>query len=275
MKILIFSDLDGTFMNHNDYSYSHLKNFISKIKKKSEIIFTSSKTFSEMSKIYENLNINFPFIVENGACIYFPKNYFNLKKINQKVVEYENFHCLKLSDDSLKKFKEHIKEKFSKNFKFSFFSELSNQKIAELTNLTPKKIADSKKRQFSDPIFWKDSNKNLQAFKKKLIKNEIIITEGGRFIHFNVGYDKGKAVAKFLEIYKKQKFQSVLSISLGDSENDVSMLELTDYSCCIKSPKKKKLYLKKSFNNYYSEKEAPFGWKESLEYVFQKENLNF
>ena len=42
-----------------------------------------------------------------------------------------------------------------------------------------------------------DSNKNLQAFKKKLIKNEIIITEGGRFIHFNVGYDKGKAVAKF------------------------------------------------------------------------------
>ena len=89
-----------------------------------------------------------------------------------------------------------------------------------------------------------DSNKNLQAFKKKLIKNEIIITEGGRFIHFNVGYDKGKAVAKFLEIYKKQKFQSVLSISLGDSENDVSMLELTDYSCCIKSPKKK-LYLKK------------------------------
>ena len=35
------------------------------------------------------------------------------------------------------------------------------------------------------------------------------------------------------------------------------------------------LYLKKSFNNYYSEKEAPFGWKESLEYVFKKENLNF
>ena len=34
MKILIFSDLDGTFMNHNDYSYSHLKHFITKDKKK-------------------------------------------------------------------------------------------------------------------------------------------------------------------------------------------------------------------------------------------------
>ena len=30
MKILIFSDLDGTFLNHNDYSYSDLKKFISK-----------------------------------------------------------------------------------------------------------------------------------------------------------------------------------------------------------------------------------------------------
>ena len=275
MKILIFSDLDGTFMNHNDYSYSHLKNFISKIKTKSDIIFTSSKTFTEMSKIYKNLNISFPFIVENGACIYFPRNYFNLKNVDQKIIEYKNFYCLKLSDYNLKQFKERIKQKFRKDFNFSFFSELSDQEIAQLTNLNFKNIADSKKRQFSDPIFWKDSNKNLLVFKKQLTKNKIIITEGGRFIHFNVGYDKGKAVAKFLEIYKKQEIKGVLSISLGDSENDKSMLELTDYSCCIKSPKKKKLYLKKSFNNYYSEKEAPFGWKESLEYVFKKENLNF
>ena len=32
MKILIFSDLDGTFMNHNDYSYSHLKILYQKLK---------------------------------------------------------------------------------------------------------------------------------------------------------------------------------------------------------------------------------------------------
>ena len=62
MKTLIFSDLDGTFLNHNDYSYSNLKKFISKIKKQSEIIFTSSKTFCEMVKLYEKLNICFPFL---------------------------------------------------------------------------------------------------------------------------------------------------------------------------------------------------------------------
>ena len=42
--------------------------------------FVSSKTFSEIKIINEKLNIEFPFIVENGACIYFPKKY----KINYK-----------------------------------------------------------------------------------------------------------------------------------------------------------------------------------------------
>ena len=117
-----------------------------------------------MSKIYKNLNISFPFIVENGACIYFPRNYFNLKNVDQKIIEYKNFYCLKLSDYNLKQFKERIKQKFRKDFNFSFFSELSDQEIAQLTNLNFKNIADSKKRQFSDPIFWKDSNKNLLVF---------------------------------------------------------------------------------------------------------------
>ena len=275
MKILIFSDLDGTFLNHNDYSYSDLKKFISKIKKKSEIIFSSSKTFSEIRKICKKININFPFIVENGACIYFPKNYFNFKPLHQKIIEYQNFIGLPIGSNNLRKLKDQIDKNFKKDFKFSFFSELNDKKIAKITNLKIKDVADSKKRQFSDPIYWKDTNKNLKLFKKQVKEKKIIISEGGRFIHLDVDYDKGKAVQKFLEIYKNQKSKSLLTISLGDSENDISMLELTNYSCCIKSSPKKKLCLKKSFNIYYSVKEAPLGWKESLEFIFKKENVNF
>ena len=55
-----------------------------------------------MSKIYKNLNISFPFIVENGACIYFPRNYFNPKKIDQKISKYQNFYRFKVSNENLK-----------------------------------------------------------------------------------------------------------------------------------------------------------------------------
>ena len=48
------------------------------------------------------------------------------------------------------------------------------------------------------------------------------------------------------------------------------MLESTDYSCIVKGGKKK-ISLKKNNNIYFSETEAPEGWKESMEYVFKME----
>ena len=248
MKTLIFSDLDGTFLNHDDYSYSNLKKFISKIKKQSEIIFTSSKTFCEMVKLYEKLNICFPFIVENGGCIFFPQDYLNFKLVDQNFFEHENYLGLQIGRNNLNKSKNNIKKiNFSENFKFSFFSELNDNELIELTNLEAKNVEDSKKRQFSDPIYWKDTKIKLQIFKKKLKEKKITVSEGGRFLHFNLDCDKGKAVHKFLKIYKKHKSKNILTISLGDSENDLSMLELTNYSCIIKSSKKKKKLFKKRY----------------------------
>ena len=72
MKFLIFSDLDGTFLNLKTYSFGTLKKFINKLDTNFEIIFVSSKTYEEITQINKYLNINPPFIVENGACIFFP-----------------------------------------------------------------------------------------------------------------------------------------------------------------------------------------------------------
>ena len=96
----------------------------------------------------------------------FLKNYFNFKQIHQKIIEYQNFIGLPIGGNNLRKLKDQIDKNFKKDFKFSFFSELNDKKIAKITNLKIKDVADSKKRQFSDPIYWKDTNKNLKLFKK-------------------------------------------------------------------------------------------------------------
>ena len=74
--IIIFSDIDGSFMNHNDYSFEELKPFVDKISQISQIIFVSSKTYAEIIKLKKKLKISFPFIVENGACIFFSQKLF-------------------------------------------------------------------------------------------------------------------------------------------------------------------------------------------------------
>ena len=65
-----------------------------------------------------------------------------------------------------------------------------------------------------------------------------------------------------------------LTVSLGDSENDICMLESTDYSCIVKR-KANKISLKKKDNIYFSKSEAPDGWRESLEFVIKMESKNF
>ena len=57
-RYLIFTDLDGTLLDHDNYSYGNNKKIISTIiNNKNEIIFNTSKTFSECKKLLKELNL--------------------------------------------------------------------------------------------------------------------------------------------------------------------------------------------------------------------------
>ena len=49
------------------------------------VIPVTSKTFSEVLKLKNELNNNHPFITENGSAIYIPKSYFKTTKLNWKI----------------------------------------------------------------------------------------------------------------------------------------------------------------------------------------------
>ena len=85
-SFLIFSDLDGTFLNHQNYSYGKNHLIIEKLKKNNHhIIFNSSKTYSEIKLILKQLKLTMmPFSCENGATLYFPKKIF--KKIKKSKI---------------------------------------------------------------------------------------------------------------------------------------------------------------------------------------------
>ena len=73
-EVIIFSDLDGTLLNHKNFSFDEILVFFKKISKKTIIVPNTSKTFSEVKKICEDSFLNNPFIVENGSAIFIPIN---------------------------------------------------------------------------------------------------------------------------------------------------------------------------------------------------------
>ncbi|MFC1520631.1 HAD-IIB family hydrolase, partial [Pseudomonadota bacterium] len=75
---LIFTDMDGTLLDHFDYSFSSAIAVIEGLNEKQiPIIPNTSKTFAEMEKFQQTIGFNSPFISENGAVIYIPIGYFD------------------------------------------------------------------------------------------------------------------------------------------------------------------------------------------------------
>jgi predicted mannosyl-3-phosphoglycerate phosphatase (HAD superfamily) len=70
-----------------------------------------------------------------------------------------------------------------------------------------------------------------------------------------------------IEEYRRQNFNDIEVISCGDSSNDLSMLENSDYSVVIRLPDKKNMKLKKNNNVFNSTKIAPLGWQEEIEKI--------
>ena len=165
---------------------------------------------------------------------------------------------------------------FRKKYSFKFYNELSDNELKNITQLKISDIRLSKNRQFSNPIFWMDTSKKKETFKKEfcLLNTGFLISDGGRFLHVSDQYDKALAMKKFIGITSVFLGKKYLVVSLGDSQNDVGMLEYSDYSCIVKR-RNSKISLKKKKNIYFSNNTAPDGWSESIDFILRLENKNF
>ena len=94
LRYLIITDLDGTLLNYETFSYKPIVSFIKKIiTKKILIIPNTSKTKDEVLKFLNEIKYLTPFIVESGSAIYFPKKFDYSGKI--KINDFELIYSSK------------------------------------------------------------------------------------------------------------------------------------------------------------------------------------
>ncbi len=232
-KLIIFTDLDGSLLNHEDYSFSDAKPALSIIKeKKIPLIITTSKTRKEIEVIQNDLDIYDPFISENGGGIFFPIGYRNFIIENCRVVE--NYCLVQLGIDysQIVKFEKRV----MKDIKLKGFYFMSVEEIARLTGLSLEQAKLAKEREFTEPFVLYEEEK-LPDLEKLSKKEGIKITKGGRFYHFiGENQDKGKAVKITQEIFEKNSGKRLITVGIGDSKNDIPMLDVVDIPVLIRKP---------------------------------------
>jgi mannosyl-3-phosphoglycerate phosphatase family protein len=254
---LVVTDLDGTMLNHDSYDMEAAKAAVHLLQANDiPVILNTSKTYNEIISIRKALGIDDAFIVENGSCIYLPKNSFSRPA---DATERDGYWSIVLGA-SHKRIEDVLRSIDLAEDAAVRLSRCSVQQTVELTGLSEEQSEQAIAREFSEPLIWQSDESSLTAFQQKLGQYGMTTLQGGRFLHVIGDCDKGKATAELMLCYRDK----VKSIVLGDSANDAAMLSVADISVIVRSPSNHQLQ-ELVTADIQTQQPAPQGWQEAIE----------
>lgn len=269
-QCVIFTDLDGTLLDHHDYSWVPARDALNAAQRHNiPIIINTSKTRAEVSTLLVEMALEQqPYVVENGSAIVFPVMSFSLldklkEQPEYKLVDGEHIWVFGELRSSICNWLNTIKDQHG--YQIESYQDWSTQTIIEKTGLSKSKAIESQKKEFSEPFQWFDTEEKFTQFKQQAEAQGYCILKGGRFYHLQGRVSKAN-VFDFFRRYQQALFPNAATlklIALGDNHNDVDMLNQADLAVCIKSP----------VNDFptitnpaviYSKQFGPIGWNEEI-----------
>lgn len=237
MALIIFTDLDGTLLNQEDYNYTPALPMLEQLKQKGiPVIPVTSKTRAEVEGLRQEMGLKDPFIVENGSAVFIPKGdrRFVVSQASQ-----EDDYYLKLLGCTYGEAREGLRAVAGDlGESLRGFGDLSETEIQSLTGLPLEEVKLAKTREFTEP-FVTPHHLPTEKIEQTVAKYNFRVLVGDRFSHLignNAG--KGRAVRWLMEIYQSAAAaEKVVTVGLGNSPNDLEMLETVDIPIVIASSK--------------------------------------
>ena len=261
---LVFSDLDGTLLDADTYEFTPAREAIKFLKEHQfPLILCSSKTKAEIEVYHKKMGLKTcPFISENGGAIFIPNKNLNLRGFNYQISSGYYVIELGMPYGYIKKCLDKIRQNLQ--LKLKRLSEMSLEEITAFTNLPPAEAHLAQKRDYSEPFIFEDSPQKLSLLQNALQTYHLNLTKGGRFYTVMGSNDKGRAVdilkTIYQQTYPQQKF---ISIGLGDSPNDLPLLERVDIPVVVRKKDGSHLSMKRE-NPYFAQFPGPKGWAEAI-----------
>jgi mannosyl-3-phosphoglycerate phosphatase family protein len=239
---IVFTDLDGTLLDHHTYGYEAAVPLLGKLRDLGvPVVANTSKTRSEWLHLAKELENDHAFVVENGSAIYLPDGgRVVFGKLRETILE-----CL---------------SGMKARYDFESYADWNVAGIAAATGLDAESAKRSSEREFSEPLVWKGSDAEKAKFIGEIHSAGLATLQGGRFLHVLGRTDKGKAVDWFRERFPE--FSPV--IALGDGPNDIAMLQAADIGIVIATPTGRQLDFKSDNRIIRSTFEGPEGWTETM-----------
>lgn len=230
-RAVVVSDLDGTLLDQTTYRFDAARPALQVLRKRHiPVVLCSSKTCPEMEHYRRLLNNTDPFIVENGGAVFVPKGYFPLPVGDQ---EREGYEVLELGTPYATLVTALERCRRQTGVSLTGFHELSTDDVARLTGLSEQEAQWAKMREYDEPFLLgrEEDRAKVEAWVRRA---GFQTSHGGLFSHLTGNNDKGKAVRALLTLFRR--WHDCRAIGLGDSANDLPMLQAVDMPLLVQRP---------------------------------------
>ncbi|MCG8311714.1 MAG: HAD-IIB family hydrolase [Pseudomonadales bacterium] len=256
-KLVVFTDLDGTLLDHDTYSWQDAQPALTALAKYDcPVILNSSKTRAEIQSLRIDLDNNDPFIVENGSAVCIPAEYFESGNKDLTI------KCFGPSRDDILNILKKLRADYG--YDFVSFQDMSVQALMDVTGLDQESARKAKQREASEPLLWHDSEVRLHSFISRLRMKGYTVVSGGRFHHVMGTVSKADSIDWLMNAYRDQDPDThFISVGLGDSFNDVPMLETVDIPVLIAGKHGKEIQVRRE-DLIKTQAFGPQGWNQAM-----------
>jgi len=231
-RVVIFTDLDGTLLDRDTYSFEPARPALGLIKEKNiPLVLSSSKTRAEIEFYRKRLENDHPFISENGGAVFVPKLYFSTPFPHDR--EVEDYFVLELGTFYLHLFEALETIRKETGISIKGFFDLKAEEIVSLCGLSLEEAGLAKKREYDEPFIVEGGEKEVNIVRQEIQSKGLSYVWGGKLHHILGKNDKGKAVEILKGLFENE-FLAIRTIGIGDSLNDLPMLSVVDHPIFLK-----------------------------------------
>ncbi|MCL7475270.1 MAG: HAD-IIB family hydrolase [Methanosarcinales archaeon] len=233
-EYVIYTDMDGTLIDHDTYSYQEALPALDLIRKKHiPLVFCTSKTRAELEVYCKELELYHPLISENGGAIFIPYDYFDFPYDYDKISDHYRVIELGVKYDILEKTLKEVCTDIQ--CEAVGFGDMDVDEVCMDTGLSAEAAALAKRRDYDEAFRVLSPAPKGDELVREIVRRGFNCTRGGRYYHIMGNNDKGRAVEILTGLYRRT-WPGIRTIGLGDSLNDLPMLKAVDIAILVQKP---------------------------------------